>query len=215
MPTVWLSCFSRNITGRGDIENQSYYDLYEMASGLSRDTVSKAFNFSYLSSSMDRALKKDLSRYQPLHALQGIHMSPKHIVLSRRDSNFDKEKENLDNFLQGVHYIHHNVEMKKVYKMYELDRDAALNKTLLSIVNDIHDLDQTQLQLIHGLNASELSLLNKTTLKDLQDVGVDIDDNTIEILIKIVVRIGMSYFLTLVNGIHLVLSFLKLIIVSK
>ena len=204
MPTVWLSCVSRNITGRGDIEDQSYYDLYEMASGLSRDTVNKAFNFSYLSSSMDRALKKDLSRYQPLHALQGIHMSPKHIVLSRRDSNFDNEKENLDNFLQGVRYIHHNVEMKKVYEMYELHRDAARNKTLLSIVNDIHDLDQAQLQLIYGLNASELSLLNKTTLKDLEDIGVDIDNNTIEVLIKIVVRIGMYYlFLSCVDGIHL------------
>ena len=205
MPTVWLSCVSRNITGRSDIEDQSYYDLYEMASGFSRDTVNKAFDFSTLSSSMDRALKKDLSRYQPLHALQGIHMSSKHIVLSRRDGNFDNEKENLDNFLQGVRYVHHNVEMKKVYKMYELDRDAALNKTLLSIVNDIHDLDQAQLQLIHGLNASELSLLNKTTLKDLEDVGVDIDVNNIEVLIKIVVRIGKSYYLTRVHvdGIHL------------
>ena len=188
-----------------------------MASGLSRDTVNKAFNFSTLSSSMDRALKKDLSRYQPLHALQGIHMSPKYIVLSRRDSNFDKEKENLDNFLQGVHYIHHNVEMKKVYKMYELDRDAALNKTLLSIANDIHDLDQTQLQLIHGLNASELSFLNKTTLKDLQDIGVDIDDNTIEVLIKIVVRIGMSYLSTPVDRIYLdkYSFFFSYLIVSK
>ena len=205
MPTVWLSCVSRNITGRSDIEDQSFYDLYEMASGLSRELVNKAFNFSTLSSSMERALKKDISRYLPLHALQGIHMSPKHIVLSRRNGHFENEKENLDNFLQGVRYVHHNVEMKKVYKMYELDRDAALNKTLLSIVNDIHDLDQTQLQLIHGLNASELSLLNKTTLKDLQDVGVDIDDNTIEILIKIVVRIGKSYYLTRVHvdGIHL------------
>ena len=188
-----------------------------MASGLSRDTVNKAFNFSTMSSSMNRALKKDLSRFQPLHALQGIHMSPKHIVLSRRDSNFDNEKENLDNFLQGVRYVHHNVEMKKVYKMYELDRDAALNKTLLSIVNDIHDLDQTQLQLIHGLNASELSFLNKTTLKDLQDIGVDIDDNTIEVLIKIVVRIGMSYLSTPVDRIYLdkYSFFFSYLIVSK
>ena len=191
VPTVWLSCVSRNITGRSDIEDQSFYDLYEMASELPRDLVNKAFNFSTLSSSMERALKKDISRYLPLHALQGIHMSPKHIVLSRRNGHFENEKENVDNFFQGVRYIHQNVEMKKVYKMYELHKVATLNKTLVSIVNDIHDLNETQLQYIHGLNASELSLLNETALKDLQDIGVEIDENTIEVLIKVALRIGM------------------------
>ena len=192
VPTVWISCVSKNITGKSDIEDQSFHDLYEMASGLSREIVSKVFNFVTSLSNMDRALNKDLPRYLPLYGMQGIHMSPKHIVLSRREDNFDNEKANVDNFLEGVMYIHHSVEMSKVYNMYELDKVAALNKTIVSIVNEIHDLSGSQLQLIHGLNASELLLLTETSLQDLQDIGVEIDASTIEVLINIALRIGMS-----------------------
>ena len=167
-----------------------------MASGLPREVVSKVFNFVTSSSAMERALNKDLPRYLPLYGMQGIHMSPRHLVLSRRDDNFDNEKANVDNFLEGVRYIHQYVEMNKVYNMYELGKVAALNKTIMSIVNEIHDLSGTQLQLIYGLNASQLWLLTETSLQDLQDIGVKVDGSTIEVLIKIVLRLGMSGFIT-------------------
>ena len=189
MPVVWLSC-QNNVTGRERIEEQSFHSLYEVASNMDRIQVNKVFNFGSFSSNMDRKLNKDLRKFTPLYGMQGIHLSSKFLVLAMRNSAFTNKSENVKNFLRGVLFVHTTVNMKKIFEMYNYDKFEAKDKTLLELLNEIHDVSVSRLQSIHNLTIMNIAKLNETTLVNLEDIGVDGHENTMHMLIKIAIRIG-------------------------
>ena len=192
-PVVWLSC-QNNVTGRADIEEQTFYSLYEMASNMNRELVNKVFSFHTFSSDMNSKLNKDLRRFIPLYGMQGIHLSSKNFVLAKRNSVFENGSDNVENFLHGVFFVHSKVNMNKLFKMYNYDEVKAKGETLLELLNHLHDIGPTQLQSIHKLTAEDIAKLNETTLRDLEDIGVIVDDNTMDMMIKIAIRLGTCLY---------------------
>ena len=178
------------MTGRERIEEQSFHSLYEVASNMDRIQVNKVFNFGSFSSNMDRKLNKDLRKFTPLYGMQGIHLSSKFLVLAMRNSAFTNKSENVKNFLRGVLFVHTTVNMKKIFEMYNYDKFEAKDKTLLELLNEIHDVSVSRLQSIHNLTIMNIAKLNETTLVNLEDIGVDGHENTMHMLIKIAIRIG-------------------------
>ena len=195
MPVVWLSC-QNNVTGREDIEEQSFYSLYEMASNIDRMLLNKVFNFDIFLSNMNRKLSKDLRQFSPLYGMQGIHLSSKALVLAMRNSVFPDKSENVKNFLHGVIFVHTKVKMNKVFEMYNYDKSKAKDQVFLDLLSDLHDVSTSQLQWIHNLTIMNIAKLNETTLDDLEDIGVSVYDNTMHMLIKIAVRIGECFIWT-------------------
>ena len=189
-PVVWLSC-QNNVTGRVHIEEQTFYRLYEMASNMARGVVNKVFNFHTFSSDMNGKLSKDLRKFIPLQGMQGIHLSSKYLVLAKRNSLFTNRSENVENFLHGVSFVHSKVKLTKVFEMYDFDELKVKSNTLLRLFSDFHDISASQLQMIHGLTAMSIAKLNETTIGDLEVIGVSVHESTMDIIIKIAIRIGI------------------------
>jgi len=188
LPVVYLSYLS-GVIGKTAVEDQNSYDIYRLASGGADFVfVSKTFNFGGSSLLRDQ-LWKNLKKFIPLYGLQGEHMSAMYTVQSLVHDNYDASSSN-ESFLAGVGYIHRVVLVRNVFEMYEANISKAVNQTLLQLVNLFHDLTPSQLASVHKLSENELSLLGNVTIGDLQDVGVMVEGTTIEVLIRLAIRIG-------------------------
>ena len=188
LPIVYLSYLS-GVIGKSAVEDQTLFDIYQQASGGDFEFVNKTFNFGSASVHIRSKLWKTLGRFSPLYGMQGQHMSAEYTVQSLIQDKFDASL-SIENFLTGVGYVHRKVLVRNVFEMYERNVSDAVNDTLLELVNEFHDLTPAQLASIHRLSDGDLSLLTNVTIRDLQNVGVSVEGTTMEVLIRLAIRIG-------------------------
>ena len=160
-----------------------------MSSNLSRAQIDQVFNISSNSNLMRMLLYKVLPSFFALNGIQGIHMSPYYIVSNEIKGNFDGVSMN-QNYIDGVSYIHKRVELKKVFLMYKSNRMDSLANPIIQLMIDLHSISSKQLKNLYTLSDREIDKLQNVSLQLLVDVGIDIDSNTIESLIKIAIEIG-------------------------
>jgi hypothetical protein len=205
IPAIWLS-YKNSIIGYSKVYGQSLYELYQLASGQSVQVIDGLWSITTAGQKgiMQTKMFKQGNNFPPIAGDQVAHLSSNFLVQNALIKNFNQTL-TVQNFIEGVTFIHTEVVMSDFRKMYEISSARMMTMNLVALTEETSSATSEQLAQIHSLTPTQAARLNGVTVQDIANLGVSIDVTTMELLVKLAVRIDYfkypSIYLSYVNGI--------------
>ena len=167
------------------------YQLYQRASGnMPSSQLNQLFGWSSATpASLGQPVWKSLNQFVVMRGNQGLHLSAAFLVQAVLKSDYQSSKITT-NYLKGVKFIQENILVRDALKMYKTNVPAIQSDNLFAISEKFQGVSVSQLTTMHTMNTTEVNQATITTLKNLQDIGLSVEGNTMQTLFKLAFRYG-------------------------
>ena len=203
-PLLWLG-YKNQLNGQDDIGAETFYTLYEYATGPKADQMKIALNASvsidsqfsgsilrsstWLKGNLDSNGNSFPTYFKYLYSLA-------YIGTSYQSNSFGSDETKFKNFLDGAKFLINDPVTVKDISTLSSYSSYFTSETLVQFSNRLIALNESQFLDVYGMDSSQYKVLDNTTLESFLSTGVITDYISLQTTITIATNIGKcQYFL--------------------